>query len=440
MAIIIEEPDRNNATPDEWRCMGQDLEAFTGGLLLVGVENIDTSGEPKILAGSRFEVNGRKYICPINNGNESISGSASNNVTNYIYAIPSGSGDQSTLLFQYSTTTPTWNAAKGGWYSGNNRAIAKLFYSSNGPVYGGKVILDSFNAMMFINTKQDVPVTGGWMASQGGVNQETIVTLPSGLYRYELKGGTGGSGGNGGKVDGGTATGGAGAEGEIKTGEFKVGIAATCLLSTGGNGADGGNGGDVSSGITAGGGGGGGGSSGGGSYIVFNDFLVFALGGSGGGGGGGDTDYDLNTAGSGGGGGGGGYGSGEKGHDSSKIASGGGGGGNGGTAGNGGKGGLGVGTGGYGGGGSGYLSGAAAGGSYGIYGGNGGGSGGSGGASKKKALDPSSTDTEIQAPIRKFYNAYQGGGGGGGGGGSGGNGGGGLKSTSSGYARIYRVG
>jgi hypothetical protein len=81
MAIIIEEPDRNNANPDQWRCMGQDLEVFTDGLLLIGVGGIDDSSVPTILAGSRFEVNGRKYICPINNGNESISGSASNNVT-----------------------------------------------------------------------------------------------------------------------------------------------------------------------------------------------------------------------------------------------------------------------------------------------------------------------------------------------------------------------
>ena len=208
MASMINYPDGDSPSLISWRTMIQDLEVFTRGLLLISIANINAPGAPRILAGSMLDINGSKYKCT---WEENISGTEVTDVQSYIYAVANGN----TASFQYSAAEPQWDPAKGGWYNGNNRAVVKLFIT--GGEYNNKVILDSYNAMFAVNTKQplsDTTIGGitfkGSTASGVSVSISASYTskkpfagfkfLPPGVYRYELKGGNGGNGGAAGSM------------------------------------------------------------------------------------------------------------------------------------------------------------------------------------------------------------------------------------------------
>jgi hypothetical protein len=373
---------------------------------IFGVTNIDNTGAPQVMAGSKFILN-RKMINIT--ADTSIDGSPVVGTDNYIYAVLSG--DSAT--FSYGNGVPTYNPAKGGWYSGNNRAIARFFYT--GERYNGKVILDSYNAMQIINTEQAIPTSGGQLVITGTVNQVKSTTLPIGTYRWEMKAGTGGKGGESSNGQGGT-----GADGKAKTGTFRVYAEKKIYYALGGDGNDG----------VGGVKGGGGGCTGGSAFIDLGDDLILCIGGSGGGGSGDAGSDDF-----GGGGGGGGYGIAGDGLPAASRQ----------LQGLGGKDGIG-GNGGSldgssdsasGGGGSGYIRGGNAGfgdgnrgspgGGYGSPGGNSS-SGASGGQSMSGEAVPSATD---KYPRRIQYQ--------GGGAGAMNAGGSGLKTTTSGYIKIWRL-
>jgi hypothetical protein len=409
MAIVqFTEPDINLFFDDLNQAVVLNNKAsFVGkGYFSAMLSNINTIQAPVLLAGSMFEANGVLFF---SDGDTAVSGSCSNGVVNYIYAAPDG-------LLQYSAATPAWNNIKGGWYSGNNRALAKFYYSSSGPVYGGKVMLDGYNAMQMMNLSFTAS-SGGNLVITGEINQVLAATLAAGQYRFEMQAGTGGNGSSGANGYGG----GAGALGEPKSGTFILYHAMEIHYGLGGDGNNGGGGGYA---------GGGGGCTGGSAFIDIGYAMFLCIGGSGGGGGGNNGGGGGGSYGVGGGGGAGGYGSGSGGSGSS-----GGKGGRDGIGGNGGGGSY------YGGGGGVGSSGSGDG--YGIGGGNGGdGSsryGGRGGGSKIGEGFANATD--------KYDRGIQFQGGGGGGGGratsgsdsEGGAGGSGLKSTSSGYLNIYRL-
>jgi hypothetical protein len=194
MAQIINYPSRNNANMDEWRVMIEGLEHYAKGVFLINVGNIDTSGAPTINAGSIFYVNGSLYKCT---SDESIGGSAAGNGQNYVYAVPAADG--LTVSFLYSTDKPQWEAAKGGWYNENNRAILKVYRV--GDMYNNKVILDSYSAINANNTQQVISGSGSgsgvWdKVYTGPIN--TVIRLDPGIYEVSVKDGAGGAGGAGG--------------------------------------------------------------------------------------------------------------------------------------------------------------------------------------------------------------------------------------------------
>jgi hypothetical protein len=214
MAEIISYPDRNNANMNQWRVMIEGLEHYAKDLLLLNVGNIDTNAAPTINAGSIFIVNGSVYKCT---ANEIIGGTAVDNKQNYVYAIPAPEG--TTVSFSYMTTgtnvpEPAWDAAKGGWYNGNNRALVRFFRSDS--QYNNKIILDNYNAKNAVNTKQpfeSVSQSGGALVFGYTSPLDTYVNLPSGIYRAEVKdgkGGLGGQGGSPGAASNGAASGSAG--------------------------------------------------------------------------------------------------------------------------------------------------------------------------------------------------------------------------------------
>jgi hypothetical protein len=281
MATLITEPNKYNPNNDEWRVLIAKMTSTTGGLNLLGITNMANGSAPVVQDGSRIEVNGSFYKA---GPSETISGSPTANTVNYVYIVP----NNATATFQYNTTAPTWQPAKGGWFHPTNnwRAILKFFYVSG--AYNGKVILDSYGAMQAVNVEQPVPTTGGVAVVNTSTPGEGSVSLAAGAYRYEVqggKGGDGGSGGNNNSTGSGGGAGGAGGAGTISTGNFNLPGACIIRFKVGANGASGSNGTNRSNTSLQSAGGGGGGATGGNSSIM----EVMAFGGNGGGGGGGSS-------------------------------------------------------------------------------------------------------------------------------------------------------
>jgi hypothetical protein len=111
--------------------------AMMTGHLSLGLSNMDNSSAPKVLAGSVFEVNAGLFKVT---ADESVGGSPSTG-QNYVYAVPYTGG----CVFQYSSAKPAWSVPKGGWYNGNNRAVAKFVYS--GGQYQRKEIIAVYGDM-----------------------------------------------------------------------------------------------------------------------------------------------------------------------------------------------------------------------------------------------------------------------------------------------------
>jgi hypothetical protein len=299
MADIIVEPSNENPGTSDWQKNLLKMTMTTGGFLLIGLAEMDTPGVPVVMAGSRFEINGSFFCCP---EDESVGGSPVKDSVNYIYAVPGPDGD--VAAFRYGAEVPGWDAAKGGWYSGNDRAIAKFFCAGDGDggaQYNGKVVLDSFGAMEAMNVMQAPPASGGYLYGEAGpANTPVEFDLGPGVWRIDLKGGWGGSGGYT-TTDSVTLYGGAGAQGEEKSKVLYCRDRMRISLVRGGDGATG-----ASATYRSGAGGG---SSGAASVLFVGGVLdEIAYGGSGGGGAGGLGD--SNYGGGGGGGGGGGHGTG----------------------------------------------------------------------------------------------------------------------------------
>jgi hypothetical protein len=407
--------------------------SFVGrGYLNVMFANLDNALAPVLMAGSSWEQNGALFFAE---SETAVSGTPANNAINYVYAKNDGT-------LYASQAVPVWNASnniKGGWYSGNDRAFMRLYYASNGPVWGNKVLLPDYYSFYerLINHRYVLPSSGGFLYT-GPVNSWITFNAPkNSIWRIELKGGKGGKGGNTSYGIGGN-----GADGEEKKIYLKLEEDETFELSAGGNGGDAPN----LSYYNAGAGGGG---TGGTSYLyrVEKNEFFSVWGGSGGGGGAGGwssgDDYgEIATA----GGGAGGFGVAEDGIDTGAVT---------GVAGKGGHNGIGGdaqditaydndGPAGAGGGGSGFISGGVGGKNKSAVmflqysGQDGGGEGEPGGGAWYNIPGGAS---QIQ---ERHKNGYQGGGAGGSavvfGARAGGAGGSGLKSVSGGYARLYRIG
>ena len=83
--------------------------------------------EPQIAAGSKVEIGGALFDA---DANESITGWAgiANSSDVYIHLTVSGSS----VTASFSTTAPTWDTAKQGWYSGSVRVIGGLYKDGSG--------------------------------------------------------------------------------------------------------------------------------------------------------------------------------------------------------------------------------------------------------------------------------------------------------------------
>jgi hypothetical protein len=301
MIEIIPNPDNvPGAVSTGYQRQNTLLYASSVGHMNIGIVNKDNLEAPQIMAGSVFELNGMFYKC---SANEPMSGSTSNNVVNYIYAIPNAGS----ATFQYGTTKPTFFPEKGGWYNGNNRAIALLFMN-NGAYYGKRIIKDLRDEL--IPDGVGKVSSGGTLVASVSGNEKKDITLEKGFYRIEIAGSKGGDGGEG-NVSGGIG----GYGGYIKTQIYNDHKTYTVVIFSAKQGEVGqtggyGDGSDNPNGVVGGGGGGGGGT---GAFIIDEmNIGLYAFGGGGGGGGGGTNSGSANND-NGGSGGSGGGGSGENG-------------------------------------------------------------------------------------------------------------------------------
>ena len=83
MAVRITEPAEVNPGTQDWQDSLHKLTKTTGGLLLLGLTNMDNGLKPAVAAGSRFEINGNFFEIP---SDEEITGALPANGVYYIYA------------------------------------------------------------------------------------------------------------------------------------------------------------------------------------------------------------------------------------------------------------------------------------------------------------------------------------------------------------------
>jgi hypothetical protein len=118
MAISqYKEPDVDKIFDDLTQFMILNNKAsFVGkGYINIGLSNMDNAGVPVLSQGSMFECGCVLFFA----GSTSIPGTPSAGL-NYIYFNPSD------RTLSYGTKAPVWNTVKGGWYDGNNRALASV--------------------------------------------------------------------------------------------------------------------------------------------------------------------------------------------------------------------------------------------------------------------------------------------------------------------------
>lgn len=104
--------------------------ALTKGFHQVSLTNWSTTAVPQISLGSLVECDGALYQSTVN---ETIGGSTSDG-TLYIKSVPSSN----TVTFEFSTTAPTWDVIKQGWYTSttsNERYLEYLITRSSNNYY-----------------------------------------------------------------------------------------------------------------------------------------------------------------------------------------------------------------------------------------------------------------------------------------------------------------
>jgi hypothetical protein len=118
------------------------------------------------------------------------------------------------MSFIYSSDSPTWNSVKGGWYNGNNRAVAVFWKNSDGS-YIGKKILENTSETQYPDFSQGA--TGTLYKT---ITASDPLIIPKGTYRVVVIGAGGSAGSSAGTADEDNinviaGTGGSGSSGEM---------------------------------------------------------------------------------------------------------------------------------------------------------------------------------------------------------------------------------
>jgi hypothetical protein len=178
MGLIIAEPSLNTANLTEWQKIITKLTQTTGGLALVYLTNMDNNDEPRIMAGSRVEVNGTFYKSQLD---EQIAGTPANGL-NYIYCVP----NEDFCTYEYSATPPVYDTAKGGFFNGNKRAVASFVYF-DGNFYNKKILAISDRKIITDLSIYNVNLTLADNATYNfGTLANLIIAYPAGYFECEI--------------------------------------------------------------------------------------------------------------------------------------------------------------------------------------------------------------------------------------------------------------
>jgi hypothetical protein len=188
MAVKKEDPNQTIANLNDWRILIERTTFQGSGYMLVDWCGKQTTDIPVILKGSRIELNNSFYEVK---KNEIINGwdNISDNTWCYVYLKAFLNG---TAEFNWSTTKPTFQIEKGGWFhpvNNNERAILSA----------RKVSRDICRAKTLIGVSgKQFPVPTDQSGTTINVTTGVINNIEAGWYRLSLTGGKGGKGGNGG--------------------------------------------------------------------------------------------------------------------------------------------------------------------------------------------------------------------------------------------------
>lgn len=146
---------------------GQQVDKQRLGFAAVSLTHFTDTAEPSIASGSKIEISGALYEFTADETGTGWGGIGASN-TVYILLTPSGAS----VSWSYTTTAPTWDTAKQGFYSGSNRVIGGL-YKDAGGLYTSKWLCDA-NCMQ--RTQKKTIEIGDW-------NMDTTanVQVPHGL-------------------------------------------------------------------------------------------------------------------------------------------------------------------------------------------------------------------------------------------------------------------
>jgi hypothetical protein len=191
-------------TPDyldeEWFGIVDQIEKQRLGFLALSLTNYDNDSEPQIAAGSVVEISGSIFQF---SSDDSIGGTPTSDQINWIMLEVSGSGDSQSVAGTWTTTAPTWNDAKQGWYdaAGTKRYVGKCYY--DGTNYLQKMIFSPFRGLSDRNGNEVVALRAetkrnatGWSINDGASQDITVSGfsfIPTAIYAVH---GTFGSSGN----------------------------------------------------------------------------------------------------------------------------------------------------------------------------------------------------------------------------------------------------
>jgi len=111
----------------DWQSFGTQVEKQRLGFIAISLTNYNNDSVPQIAAGSVVEISGSLFIFE---SNDSIGGTPTSDSLNYVMLEVSGSGDSQTVSGSWTTTAPTWNDGKQGYYDAteNKRCVGGCYY------------------------------------------------------------------------------------------------------------------------------------------------------------------------------------------------------------------------------------------------------------------------------------------------------------------------
>jgi hypothetical protein len=238
------------------------LELQRRGFINVNLTALTTTAVPDVIVGSAFEVGGSIY--EVDTADETPSGWSGIANDNQVYI----KFDASAESLVFTTTAPSYSSAKGGWYSGDDRYIAKVYKNASGEAVNKEVYRgDSESGDALRLYLDSLPRFRSRATFTTSGNHTWVCPEKTFVVKAAIVGGGGGGGGARSRNQNGTryAAGAGGGSGAVAIAEIAVtpGKEYTFTVGAGGsggtgdsNGADGGD--STAFSITASGGGGGG--------------------------------------------------------------------------------------------------------------------------------------------------------------------------------------